>query len=67
MPLPDARGPSGSTAPALTGRARSNSGSWGNGLVSAPPALGSNKPPPARDPKSRARSRDYLKQYVSDS
>lgn len=22
------------------------------------------KPPPGRDPKSRARSRDYLKQYV---
>ena len=23
------------------------------------------KPPPGRDPKSRARSRDYLKQFVS--
>lgn len=29
-----------------------------------PPVLHLGKPLPGRDPKSRARSRDYLKQYV---
>lgn len=32
------------------------------GTIGTISALG--KPPPGRDPKSRARSRDYLKQYV---
>ena len=41
---------------------------WSTGTgwhqTNGPPLATLGKPPPGRDPKSRARSRDYLKQYV---
>lgn len=40
---------------------------WGGSNWSGPPnAAALGKPPPGRDPKSRARSRDYLKQFVAE-
>lgn len=61
-PLPqEPRIPNGNAVTSQTGRNNSLGGTgWSNGPSSN--ALG--KPPPGRDPKSRARSRDYLKQYV---
>lgn len=53
--------PNGNAVVSQPGRNNSLGGdSWPKGPAAA--ALG--KPPPGRDPKSRARSRDYLKQYV---
>jgi striatin 1/3/4 len=50
--------------PGSTGRPSSRGGTnWPGGPTGgAQSAL--TKPPPGRDPKSRARSRDYLKQFV---
>ncbi|KAH6918770.1 striatin-3 [Coprinopsis sp. MPI-PUGE-AT-0042] len=67
-PLPEARLPNGthSNGPAT----RPNS--WGPGNWAGAPAAGTaaagayGKPPPGRDPKSRARSRDYLKQCLQE-
>ena len=61
---PEGRMPNGVTGPGSTGRPSSRGGTnWPSGPAgSAQSAL--TKPPPGRDPKSRARSRDYLKQFV---
>lgn len=61
-PLPSERVPNGTSAPpARQPSWPGTSANWSVGL----PSVGSvGKPPPGRDPKSRARSRDYLKQYV---
>lgn len=66
-PLPDSRLPNGAPTVGSLGRPGSWGGpNWPNGLTGGTvAALG--KPPPGRDPKSRARSRDYLKQYVFGS
>ena len=57
---PDTRIPNGSAA--------SRPISWGGanwtGAAGAAGAAALGKPPPGRDPKSRARSREYLKQYA---
>jgi hypothetical protein len=59
-PLPSERAPNGTSATRPPSWSGTNA-NWGAG----PPSVGSvGKPPPGRDPKSRARSRDYLKQYV---
>ncbi|KAL1683492.1 WD40-repeat-containing domain protein [Schizophyllum commune] len=74
-PLPDARLPNGNA-----GGSNARPGSWGGVLnptwgpstasLSIQPstsiASGLGKPPPGRDPKSRARSRDYLKQCLQE-
>jgi striatin 1/3/4 len=59
-PLPSERVPNGTSAPpARQPSWPGTSANWSVGL----PSVGSvGKPPPGRDPKSRARSRDYLKQ-----
>ncbi|KAF8184970.1 WD40-repeat-containing domain protein [Mycena galopus ATCC 62051] len=64
-PLPDGRvngvasvGPSGRPHSWAAGA------NWPNGPAAAAAGLG--KPPPGRDPKSRARSRDYLKQCLQE-
>lgn len=63
-PLPEGRLPNGSQSIGPSGRPSSwGSQSWVNGSLGGAGA-GLGKPPPGRDPKSRARSRDYLKQYV---
>jgi len=63
-PLPPERMPNGVPAPSTTGRPNSWAGAnWPNGPAASALA-GLGKPPPGRDPKSRARSRDYLKQCV---
>ena len=65
-PLPDGRLPNGGSINGPSGRQNY----WGSANWSNLPAGGSgtiaglSKPPLGRDPKSRARSRDYLKQYV---
>jgi striatin 1/3/4 len=63
-PLPDGRLPNGGSINGPSGRQNY----WGSTNWSNPPAGGTianlGKPPLGRDPKSRARSRDYLKQYV---
>ncbi|KAF7311631.1 Striatin-related protein [Mycena kentingensis (nom. inval.)] len=60
-PLPDARV---NGVASIAGRPMSWAGpNWANGPSSGTVA-GLGKPPPGRDPKSRARSRDYLKQRV---
>ncbi|GLB35160.1 putative WD domain, G-beta repeat [Lyophyllum shimeji] len=65
-PLPDSRLPNGAPAVGSLGRP----GSWGAPNWSNAPAPGAmpglGKPPPGRDPKSRARSRDYLKQCLQE-
>jgi striatin 1/3/4 len=62
-PLPDGR-VNGVASVGPSGRPNSWGGSnWPNGPSTAA-AAGLGKPPPGRDPKSRARSRDYLKQYA---
>ncbi|KAG6874318.1 hypothetical protein C0995_001543 [Termitomyces sp. Mi166 len=65
-PLPDSRLTNGAPAISSLGRPGSWGGTnWSNG----PPAgtgPGLGKPPPGRDPKSRARSRDYLKQCLQE-
>ena len=40
---------------------------WGGANLNAATVGTMGKPPPGRDPKSRARSRDFLKQYVSSN
>ncbi|KAJ7632250.1 WD40-repeat-containing domain protein [Roridomyces roridus] len=61
-PLPDAR-VNGAASIGPTGRP--NSWGWTNG-PSTGTVAGLGKPPPGRDPKSRARSRDYLKQCLQE-
>ncbi|KAG5645051.1 hypothetical protein DXG03_007230 [Asterophora parasitica] len=65
-PLPDSRLPNGAPAVGYLGRP----GSWGGANWPVAPAGGAapgiGKPPPGRDPKSRARSRDYLKQCLQE-
>ncbi|KAF8644144.1 hypothetical protein AX16_008671 [Volvariella volvacea WC 439] len=65
-PLPDTRLSNGISGNASLGRPSS----WGNANWSIGPAGGSmtnlGKPPPGRDPKSRARSRDYLKHCLQE-
>ncbi|TFK42790.1 WD40 repeat-like protein [Crucibulum laeve] len=62
-PLPDSRLPNGGPA---AGRPSSwGTGNWANGPTGGSVA-GIGKPPPGRDPKSRARSRDYLKQCLQE-
>ncbi|KAF9459358.1 WD40-repeat-containing domain protein [Collybia nuda] len=65
-PLPDNRLPNGVPAAGSVGRPNS----WGGTNWSNAPAGGTvaglGKPPPGRDPKSRARSRDYLKQCLQE-
>ncbi|KAJ8078481.1 1,2-dihydroxy-3-keto-5-methylthiopentene dioxygenase [Marasmius tenuissimus] len=64
-PLPD-RLPNGVSSTGPTGRPGSWAGlTWANGPASNPSA-GLGKPPPGRDPKSRARSREYLKQCLQE-
>ncbi|KAG6897844.1 hypothetical protein C0992_010332 [Termitomyces sp. T32_za158] len=61
-PLPDSRLTNGAPAVSSLGRPSSWGGTnWQNG-----PPVGLGKPPPGRDPKSRARSRDYLKQCLQE-
>ncbi|KAG6832732.1 hypothetical protein H0H92_012304 [Tricholoma furcatifolium] len=64
--LPDSRLPNGAPSVASLGRP----GSWGPANWSNGPPAGTGpafgKPPPGRDPKSRARSRDYLKQCLQE-
>lgn len=63
-PLPDNRLPNGGP---VAGRPNSwGTANWPNG-PSGGTIAGLGKPPPGRDPKSRARSRDYLKQCVARS
>ncbi|KAJ7074341.1 striatin-related protein [Mycena amicta] len=57
-PLPDAR----VNGVASAGRPMS----WGANGPSSATVAGLGKPPPGRDPKSRARSRDYLKQCLQE-
>ncbi|KAF5386585.1 hypothetical protein D9615_001703 [Tricholomella constricta] len=65
-PLPDGRLTNGAPAVGSLGRP----GSWGGAnWPNGPPggtAPGVGKPPLGRDPKSRARSRDYLKQCLQE-
>ncbi|KAF7974063.1 hypothetical protein HWV62_13471 [Athelia sp. TMB] len=63
---PEARIPNGVVASSSNGRPASWGGTnWPNGPTGGgQAALG--KPPPGRDPKSRARSRDYLKQCLQE-
>ncbi|KAJ7236722.1 WD40-repeat-containing domain protein [Mycena haematopus] len=64
-PLPDGR-VNGVASVGPSGRPNSWAGAnWPNG-PSAAAAAGLGKPPPGRDPKSRARSRDYLKQCLQE-
>ncbi|KAF7359399.1 Striatin-related protein [Mycena sanguinolenta] len=64
-PLPDAR-VNGVASVGPSGRPNSWAGAnWPNGPAAAA-AAGLGKPPPGRDPKSRARSRDYLKQCLQE-
>lgn len=66
-PLPDSRPPNGAPSIGPSGRPGSWTGlNWPSG-PSANTLAGIGKPPPGRDPKSRARSRDYLKQCVKSS
>lgn len=61
-PLPDSRLVNGSTLGGVLGRPSSwGTINWPNGPATGNMA-GLAKPPAGRDPKSRARSRDYLKQ-----
>ncbi|KAF8636628.1 hypothetical protein AX17_003437 [Amanita inopinata Kibby_2008] len=65
-PLPDSRLPNGSSIVGPSGRPGSwGSINWANGPGGGTVA-GLGKPPPGRDPKSRARSRDYLKQCLQE-
>ncbi|KAK2467079.1 hypothetical protein APHAL10511_001337 [Amanita phalloides] len=65
-PLPDSRLPNGNSLLGTSGRP----GSWGSiNWVNGPTGgsvAGLGKPPPGRDPKSRARSRDFLKQCLQE-
>ncbi|KAG2149294.1 WD40-repeat-containing domain protein [Suillus clintonianus] len=62
-PLPSERVPNGTSAPPVRQPSWGTSANWSAGL----PSVGSiGKPPPGRDPKSRARSRDYLKQCLQE-
>ena len=63
-PLPDGRLPNGGSMNGPSGRQNYwGSTNWSN-LPAGGTIAGLGKPPLGRDPKSRARSRDYLKQYV---
>ncbi|KAJ3865931.1 WD40 repeat-like protein [Lentinula novae-zelandiae] len=65
-PLPDSRPPNGAPSIGPSGRPGSWTGlNWPSG-PSANTLAGIGKPPPGRDPKSRARSRDYLKQCLQE-
>ncbi|KAG5341049.1 hypothetical protein C0989_011908 [Termitomyces sp. Mn162] len=65
-PLPDSRLTNGAPAVSVLGRQGSWAGTnWPSG-PSAGTAPGLGKPPLGRDPKSRARSRDYLKQCLQE-
>ncbi|KAF8626170.1 hypothetical protein AX15_005057 [Amanita polypyramis BW_CC] len=65
-PLPDSRLSNGNSLLGSSGR----QGSWGSVNWTNGPAGGTmasfGKPPPSRDPKSRARSRDFLKQCLQE-
>ena len=62
-PLPDGRLPNGGSMNGPSGRQNYwGSTNWSN-LPAGGTIAGLGKPPLGRDPKSRARSRDYLKQY----
>ncbi|PCH38704.1 WD40 repeat-like protein [Wolfiporia cocos MD-104 SS10] len=69
-PLPPDRVPTGSVNGAPMGQPPSRTQTWvASGTWSAPNGnvMGTMaKPPPGRDPKSRARSRDYLKQCLQE-
>ncbi|RXW24871.1 hypothetical protein EST38_g949 [Candolleomyces aberdarensis] len=64
-PLPDTRLPNGAV---INGPTRPNSWGPGNWVQAggASSGAGLGKPPPGRDPKSRAKSRDYLKQCLQE-
>lgn len=65
-PLPsESRAPNG-TQPSHQRGAPSLGGSNWAGTGSGATGTGLGKPPPGRDPKSRARSRDYLKQCIQE-
>ncbi len=64
IPLPDSRLANGSSNGPL-GRPNSWSTTNWSSLTGGGAIPGLGKPPLGRDPKSRARSRDYLKQCVS--
>ncbi|TFK67888.1 WD40 repeat-like protein [Pluteus cervinus] len=65
-PLPDSRLVHSSNVLASNGRPSSWAGSNWLGGPSATSLASFGKPPPGRDPKSRARSRDYLKQCLQE-
>ncbi|KAK0240494.1 WD40-repeat-containing domain protein [Armillaria nabsnona] len=66
-PLPDTRLPNGAPSVGTSGRPTSWGGSnWANGPSAGTSAAALGKPPPGRDPKSRARSREYLKQCLQE-
>jgi hypothetical protein len=63
-PLPDGRLPNGGSINGPSGKPNYwGSTNWSN-LPASGTIAGLGKPPLGKDPKSRARSRDYLKQYV---
>ncbi|KDR81374.1 hypothetical protein GALMADRAFT_239242 [Galerina marginata CBS 339.88] len=65
-PLPDSRLPNGGSTNGPTGRPNSwGTTNWTN-VGGSGAVAGLGKPPLGRDPKSRARSRDYLKQCLQE-
>ncbi|KAJ3508200.1 hypothetical protein NLJ89_g5883 [Agrocybe chaxingu] len=65
-PLPDARLPNGNSSNGPNTRPHSwGASNWAN-LPAGGTIAGLGKPPLGRDPKSRARSRDYLKQCLQE-
>ncbi|KAF9557683.1 striatin-3 [Agrocybe pediades] len=65
-PLPDGRLPNGMSSNGPSGRPTSwGIGNWST-LAGSGTIAGIGKPPLGRDPKSRARSRDYLKQCLQE-
>ncbi|KAF8874646.1 WD40-repeat-containing domain protein [Gymnopilus junonius] len=65
-PLPDSRLPNGGSSHGPTGRPNSwGTTNWTN-IATTGTVAGLGKPPLGRDPKSRARSRDYLKQCLQE-
>ncbi|PPQ70913.1 hypothetical protein CVT24_009975 [Panaeolus cyanescens] len=64
-PLPDGRLSNGISNQGPAGRPNSwGTGNWAS--LAGGTVAGLAKPPPGRDPKSRARSRDYLKQCLQE-
>ncbi|PPQ74192.1 hypothetical protein CVT26_004489 [Gymnopilus dilepis] len=65
-PLPDSRLPNGGSSHGPSGRPNSwGTTNWTN-IATSGTVAGLGKPPLGRDPKSRARSRDYLKQCLQE-